>query len=302
MKSIVPITIDDSVLVSSTVPEDDAPAFDGDATYSIGDTCIEGHKIYQSLVASNAGKLPSANLAGSSPAWSLTGYTNRWRKFDPYVNTLTVQSAGGDMVDVLDVSYCNGLALFGLVGETASIVVANAQGDVVYSETVNLLTESVQNLEDYFYGARQWADVCWFEFPIMTRAIITITITGDKPTAGNYVIGEVQHMGDTQYGNTLPMTDYTVFDVNSFGAIYVSEGAYAMGSEGTLYVESHLLYSRRRVANSLRAIPTAHFCANEVHPDGLHNAMIMYGLLRAYEPSIVRATVQEVDYKIVGVK
>lgn len=151
MKAIVPVTVLDTMLVSSSIPEDDAPPFDADAVYAIGETCIEGHQVYSSLVASNAGKLPSANLTGSTPAWSLVGSTNRWKQYDEYSNSRTVSQDGSPLVDVLDVSYCNAIALFGLEGESLQVVVQNAQGDVVFEKDVDLIVyDNVLNWEDYF--------------------------------------------------------------------------------------------------------------------------------------------------------
>ncbi|WP_428565101.1 MAG: hypothetical protein ACP59X_03490 [Solidesulfovibrio sp. DCME] len=83
-----------------------------------------------------------------------------------------------------------------VVGESISIHVANAQGDTVYETSINLLTESVQNWEEYFYAARLWSDVCWVDFPIMARAVVTITISGESPACGNCIVGEVVWLGE----------------------------------------------------------------------------------------------------------
>ncbi len=302
MKTILPVAVTEEILISSSLPEDDAPTYDPNAVYVVGGTCIEGHKVYSSLVASNAGKLPSQHLTGSTPAWSLIGYTNRWRKYDEYVNSKSVSTDGSDMVDVLDLPYCNGLALFGLVGETVTITVANAQGDIVYEQTASLLTESVQNWEDFFYASRHWQEVCWVEFPIMTRAIVTIRISGATPTCGMAIPGEVKELGATQYDASLPTTDYSIFSVNDFGGISLSEGAYTQGVEGDVTVETTLLAATKRIAAQLRATPTAFFCANEVHADGLSDVMIAYGVLRSFEATIARPTEQDISFKIVGVK
>ena len=303
MKAIVPVTVLDTMLVSSSIPEDDAPPFDAEAVYAIGDTCIDDHLVYSSLVASNAGKLPSVNLTGSTPAWSLVGSTNRWKQYDEYSNSRTVSQDGSPLVDVLDVSYCNAIALFGLVGESLQVTVQNSQGDVVFEKDVDLIVDdNVLNWEDYFYASRYFLDVCWLDIPIMTSARITRTLKGASPSCGNCIIGEARFMGNTQYGLGLPVTDYSVFSTNDFGGVYLSKGAIATNPEGDVVVESGMVRSVLRVRNELLATPTAFFLANEEHPDGLHEVMIVYGVLRNFEPTIERPTENEFSFKITGVK
>lgn len=301
MKTLLPLTVDDNVLVSSSIPEDDAPAYDADTVYGVDETCVVAHQIYKSLLASNAGHYPPSNLSGTTPWWSASGYTNRWRAFDPYANTTT--HSDGDQTHVLAVSYCDAIAMFGLIAESVDIKVENTSGDVVYATTVELLLSDPQNIEEYVYASREYSEVLWVYIPIMTSAIVTITLHGEAGTdVGKIVPGESKYLGDAQWEPTLGATDYSKFSTNDFGGIYLSQGAYAINPEGDLLIESSQLRAAMRVALSLRATPTAFFCANETHPDGLSDIMIAYGLLRSYVPTIKTATMQEVSYKIVGVK
>ncbi|UJX43032.1 hypothetical protein K9F62_10285 [Desulfovibrio sp. JY] len=301
MKTLLPLVVDDNVLVSSSIPEDDAPAYDADTVYGVGETCVVAHQIYTSLLASNAGHSPPSSLSGTTPWWSASGYTLRWRAFDPYINTTS--HADGDQTYVLAVSYCDAIAMFGLVAEAVDIEVKNTAGDVVYSETIDLLLSDPQNIEEFIYASREYNDVVWINIPMMTAAIVTITLRGSDGTdVGKIIPGESKFLGNAQWEPTIPATDYSIFDTNTFGGIYVSQGAYAVGSEGDLQIETSQLRAALRVARSLRATPTAFFCANEVHADGLSDIMIAYGLLRTYEPTIKTATMQEVSYKITGVK
>jgi len=128
-------------------------------------------------------------------------------------------------------------------------------------------------------------------------------LRGDDGTSvGKIIPGESKYLGDAQWEPTLGATDYSVFSTNDFGGIYLSQGAYTINPEGDLSIASSQLRVALRVALSLRATPTAFFCANQVHPDGLSDVMIVYGLLRTYQPTIKTATMQEISYKITGVK
>ena len=58
LKVIPPVTITDSILLSSSVPETDYAAWNSGTTYSIGNRVIltSTHKIYESLQNSNLNK------------------------------------------------------------------------------------------------------------------------------------------------------------------------------------------------------------------------------------------------------
>ena len=55
-------------LLSSTVPENDAPAWDADTAYEIGDSVIHEHRVYKA-VADSTGKQPDQHSEGTDAAW-----------------------------------------------------------------------------------------------------------------------------------------------------------------------------------------------------------------------------------------
>ena len=76
-------------LLSSTVPENDAPAWSAGTAYEIGDSVIHEHRVYKAVTAST-GKRPDQNCEGTDAAWRLMGPTNRYAMLDQYVSTQTV--------------------------------------------------------------------------------------------------------------------------------------------------------------------------------------------------------------------
>ena len=76
-------------LLSSTVPENDAPAWDADTAYEIGDSVIHEHRVYKA-VADSTGKQPDQHSEGTDAFWRLMGPTNRYAMLDQYVSTQTV--------------------------------------------------------------------------------------------------------------------------------------------------------------------------------------------------------------------
>ncbi|MDD4390198.1 MAG: hypothetical protein PHW03_05280 [Eubacteriales bacterium] len=78
MKIIKPITITEAMLTSTDVPENDYTAYNAGTTYTKGDRCISGHKIYESLPLSDI-ELLTLDVAPAIPwlpDWTLTGQTS----------------------------------------------------------------------------------------------------------------------------------------------------------------------------------------------------------------------------------
>ena len=91
MNVIKPVTVDDTVLLSSTVPETDYAVWNSVTAYAINAYCIMTtgvHRIYQCLVA-NTNFAPNLNTAGTTPKWLDCGPTNQRAMFDSFVNTRT---------------------------------------------------------------------------------------------------------------------------------------------------------------------------------------------------------------------
>ena len=81
MRVIEPITVTESMLLSSTVSEPDASmgetAYSGAATYNTNDLAVLNHLLYRSLIDSNTGNSPDV----SPNEWLLLGSSNKFRPF-----------------------------------------------------------------------------------------------------------------------------------------------------------------------------------------------------------------------------
>ena len=89
MKIIKPHPITDSMLVSSSVAENDYPAWVSGTTYALGARVIRAsvHKVFERLVAGAGTVAPE--LDTTSPAvWMDIGPTKKWAPFDNVVGTL----------------------------------------------------------------------------------------------------------------------------------------------------------------------------------------------------------------------
>lgn len=85
-----PMDVPDAALVSSTVPEADAPPWAAGTTYALGALVMLAHSVYESGAAGNVGNNP----AERPDLWTRVRATNRWRCLDRGNNARTAQASG----------------------------------------------------------------------------------------------------------------------------------------------------------------------------------------------------------------
>ena len=118
MKVINPVVLTDAMLISHSIAETDYAAWSGSTTYAIGDRCIQNHKIYESLQASNLNHSPATDT-GALPFWLEVSSTNRWRAFDQQVNSQT--TAAGSFTFTVAPGSINAIAFVELNGGTVRV-------------------------------------------------------------------------------------------------------------------------------------------------------------------------------------
>lgn len=123
---LVPYTVAGAMLLSSTVPETDAPVWNASSAYAVGDVVVrlQRHSVYECVAAVSAG---SALTPEKDPEhWIYVRPTNRWAMFDESVGSMTQQHAGIDgplIVKVAIPGALNNVVLLDVVGETVTLIV-----------------------------------------------------------------------------------------------------------------------------------------------------------------------------------
>src|SRR4051812_28210568 len=123
MRIVRPITISESVLVSSNVAENDYAAYSSLTSYALAARVLVVapgvHDVYESLQAANMGHDPA-----TSPTWWIrVGATNRWRMFDGSVSLATANAETIDCAFALPAdSRIDTVALFNLAAASLRVV------------------------------------------------------------------------------------------------------------------------------------------------------------------------------------
>jgi hypothetical protein len=285
LKIIRPMTVDDAALADSNVLENDYPAYNAGTTYALGDRVIyvttDTHWIVESLQNSNTGHTPT----GEAPDtwWLKIGNTNRWKMFDQSVQSQT-ENADSIEVEIIADGIASGLALLNVSAATANITVTDAIDGEVYNEDFNLTSDSgIQDWYAYFFEPIvRMSELAVTDLPSYAGATISVTLTdtGNTAKCGALILGQFRELGDTQYGMSLGITDYSVKQQDDFGNYTILERAYRRRAELTLWVQNGFVDQLHTTLASFRAEPTVYIGADEF------GASIIYGFYKDFDINV----------------
>lgn len=260
MKMIRPVSITDSVLVSSTVPETDYGAYSSGTTYALAARVIVTtagvHKIYESLQNGNVGHDPT--LAASASWWLLISSTNRWKMFDAstgtqttVANTFTVVLAPGTAV--------TSIAMLNVLAANVVITMTDPIDGVVFSRTIYTAQSTlVGDWDSYFFDyVTARTDLVVNDLPAYANATLTIQFNNGSGSAscGVLVVGRAIDLGNVQYGAKFGITDYSTKAIDAFGGYQVVERGFSKRASYELIVPSDIADSVATLLTEFRATP-----------------------------------------------
>jgi hypothetical protein len=230
LQMVQPVTVTDAVLVASSLPENDAPAWDANGHYDKGASVIRAHRIYEAL-AENGGIDPTTDIAN----WLDAGPTNRWAAFDQALGTAsTAQGA-------LSFTLAPGAPVSGLavMDARAASVRVQAPG---YDHQMPLQAGAALFLD----LATGFADQ------------ITVTLQPDASgvaAAGTILFGQLLSMGVIEDQPTAGIADYSVRTTDDFGITTVVPRAWAKTMQAKTLIRTEAVDMLVRRAAGIRATP-----------------------------------------------
>lgn len=293
MRYIVPVTIADSMLVSSSVPETDHPAWSAATAYTAGARVIRvaTHSVYERLVSGTTATAPESDAAN----WIRVGPTSRWAMLDNAVGTTT--SATGSISITISPGVVRGLALLDMNVEAVVVSMAIG-GDVIYTASLEPIgsQEDCDNYYDYFFEAiTRRRTLVIADLPPYAEAEITITATGlGEISIGSLVVGAMYQLGSTLAGTSVGIVDYSRKDVDEFGAITVVERAYSKRMSVPLLLRTvNLDVATQRLAR-VRAKPVVWIASERL------DATVVYGFVKDWSVDIPGMNVSTCSIEIEG--
>lgn len=282
MKILVPITLTDAMLSSSTIAEPAAgeTAWNAATSYTVGQRCIltSTHRVYENLIAGVNATSPDQALTGATPRWLDYGPTNRWAAFDGVVNTPS--TATTTFTYVLLPGFFNAIAFYGMDGATITVSIKNAPGGTVfYSYTGSLLEPPVDYYDYYFGTIRGLSKLVLRGILLYANPEVTITVTaasGVTVKAGMIAFGDLRPLisegglGGTQYGASAEPFTYSYINTDTFGRTSIVRRHSATNMRASVVVPKSDADSALATVQAVLDVPAAWIATDADGYDGLN--------------------------------
>lgn len=280
MRIIKPLDMTEGKLLSSSVPENDRPAWVSTTDYAVGAEVTRGHRIWEALIA-NKGVDPLTQSV-VSPTWLDTGATNRWRMFDDKVGSVT-EAQQSITVTIRPGEVVNSLGMFNLLARSVTVGMVDPIDGSVYSRKVEMVNTGVEDWYDYFLTPfERSTDFVITEVPSYGTADLQITIEnpGAQVLVGHIALGTLFDLGVAQYGTSVGITDYSRKERDEFGEPIIVERAFSKRAEFDVAVETKRVSRLQRVLASIRAKPVVWIGERSIE------ATVLFGFFKDFNISI----------------
>jgi hypothetical protein len=264
MKIINPITIDNDVLDSSNVTEDDHPEWASGTTYAAEDRVIvigTTHKIYESAQGSNTGNDP---VTDDGTWWIEVSATNRWKAFDNKLSD-RVTNTGSIEYSFTAPSNVTGVAIFAPQGSSVNITVTDGSTEI-YNEDFDIIdTSDITDWLEFFTTDLSNASIeaLIVNIPGYTGNVIDVTISGATGSStvrvGEIALGYVEVLGETEYGTQLSILDFSTKDTDTFGNFTIVERVFQNEVNFNFHLATTTAGKVKRKLAARRAKPTVYF-------------------------------------------
>jgi len=283
MQLIKPVTVTDSVLSSSNVPETDYAAWNSGTAYVVGDKVISTvtHRIYEALI--NNTNVDPTGTATDPATWLNIGATNRWKAFDQKISDPVTQATSIEYTLTDPTSNVTAVTLFGLKGASANVTVTDATDGEVYNRTISLLDN--RNIVDwftYFFEEQVQREQAQFlDLPPYLGSDIDVTVTantGEDAELGQLVLGLLSNIGVTSYGTSISIEDYSRKEADAFGNFVVVERDFAQLADFDVRFETQNARKIQRTLADFRATPIVY-----IGSDDTSYGTTIYGFYRRFD-------------------
>ena len=304
MRVLIPFTFTDSNLLATSIAEDDYAEWNSATSYVVGDRVISTttHRIYEALQAST--NVDPTTDTADPPFWLDIGATNRWKAFDKKisdpvtvadgVNTITYQLGAFGIPS-------NSVTLFGLKGRATSLVVTDATDGEVYNQEISLIDNALVNdwFTYFFEPARVRSEAIFESIPPYANATYDIVVednTANEPELGQIVLGQEYTIGETNYGTSVSIEDFSRKDRDAFGNAILVERPFAKLIDFDFTVNTQEVRRTAILLEQVRATPAVYYAG----PDTERFGTTVYGFFRSFSINLDGPAISNVTLEVEG--
>lgn len=254
LRIVIPVSVTESMLLASDVPENDYPAWASGTAYSQGQRVIDTHLVWESL-QSGTGKKPDQ----SPQYWVCMGAVNRWKCLDASTTTQTVQ-AGGMSYTLRPGKVVSAVSLLNLSAQSARVRMVSPNDGVVYDRTQSLRgTIPTASWWDYFFAELDRpSDATFLDLPPYGSADIIVDLDAGVGEArlGVLHVGPIREVPVyVQFGAEISIADYSRKEADDFGEAQLMRRAWAKRGTFEAEIPTSSVDALTQLFASLRATP-----------------------------------------------
>lgn len=298
MKVIKSQAVTDSTLTTTDVPENDYAAWLVGTTYAAADRVIVTtpniHNIYESVQGANTGNDP---VTDDGTWWTIVSSTNRWKMFNDVVQEQTIQ-ADVITVTITPTIVTTALAAINVDCASITVTVTDPSEGVVYDETFQMTSYSgIINWYDYFFTAiDRKKELSVLGLPPYSQAAIEVTFndSGETAKVGALVIGTSSFVGDSQYGASFGIIDYSTKTIDAQGRTTITAGAYSDEADIDVVIETARFAEVKKILTDLRTTPSVWIAEDNTE------GTIIYGYYREFDVLLTGPVVSMCTLSIEG--
>lgn len=280
MKVIKSQAVTDTTLTTTDVPENDYAAWLVGTTYAATDRVIVTtpniHNIYESAQGSNTGNNP---VGDDGTWWTVVSSTNRWKMFNDVIQEQTVQTDGID-VTLEQSQIITALSAVNVDCESIDVIVTDPVDGEIFNQNYPMISYSgITDWYDYFFlPIERKSDLAVIGLPPYITASINVVFNGTGDVkVGALVLGAALTIGDSQYGASFGIIDYSTKSVDTQGRTTITEGTYSDEADIDVVIETARFAQVKKILTDLRNQPTVWVASEEA--DGT----LIYGYYREFE-------------------
>ena len=266
MVNNAPNQISDSSII---YPPASQPLWSSTTSYVIGNYVTHNKYVYICKANSSAGLIPSDNPS----LWLNQGLSVRYLLTDLSTSTYSNFGTSGGFFVILQ-AQGDSLALLNLnnVGTITVSAVNSSTLVSVYSAT----TFTLNGKSDFFIS----------NLPNIALTPINITVTLTPYISGNVYVGScvwgnITDIGDTQYGASTGITDYSYRSTDTFGNLTVTLRTYAKRISSNLMINNSKLDSVFNFLAANRSMPMVW-----IGSDNTYSSLITFGVWKDFDINI----------------
>jgi len=297
MKVIKSQAVTDTTLTATDVPENDYAAWAVGTTYADGDRVIVTtpniHTIYESQQGSNVGNDPTTD---DGTWWTVVSSTNRWKMFNNVIQEQTIQTDGID-VTLEQAQVVTALSAVNVDCQSIDVIMTDPIEGEIYNQNYPMVSYSgITNWYDYFFLAiERKSELVVIGLPPYASASINVVFNGSGDVkVGALVLGTALTIGDSQYGASFGIIDYSTKSVDAQGRTSIVEGTYSDEADIDVVIETGRFAQVKKILTDLRNVPTVWVASEEAE------GTLIYGYYREFNVLYSGPTVSMCTLSIEG--